>query len=396
MSSPSADSGIDPPADEGNESESLMLDAIDRFLERDVRPHVLELDHGDIYPAEMVERMVDLGLFGAVIAAEHGGLGLSAATYAKIVERISAVWMSLTGIFNSHLIMAMAVQRFGTEEQKARYLPAFAKGEIRGGLALTEPDCGTDLQAIRTTARRDGADYVVNGTKMWISNGIHGQCFALLVKTDPEAEPRSRGISLLLAEKGDGFKVSRKLDKLGYKGIDTAELVFEDYRVPADRLIGGVEGLGLRHALAGLELGRINVAARGLGIARAALEESIAYAQLRKTFGKPICEHQAIQIMLADMATRVEAARHLTEAAARAYDAGERCDLEAGMAKLFASEAALANATEAMRIHGAYGYSREFNIERYYRDAPLLLIGEGTSEIQRIIIARQLVQRNPI
>ena len=396
MSSPSADSGIDPPADEGNESESLMLDAIDRFLERDVRPHVLELDHGDIYPAEMVERMVDLGLFGAVIAAEHGGLGLSAATYAKIVQRISAVWMSLTGIFNSHLIMAMAVQRFGTEEQKARYLPAFAKGEIRGGLALTEPDCGTDLQAIRTTARRDGADYVVNGTKMWISNGIHGQCFALLVKTDPEAEPRSRGISLLLAEKDDGFKVSRKLDKLGYKGIDTAELVFEDYRVPADRLIGGVEGLGLRHALAGLELGRINVAARGLGIARAALEESIAYAQLRKTFGKPICEHQAIQIMLADMATRVEAARHLTEAAARAYDAGERCDLEAGMAKLFASEAALANATEAMRIHGAYGYSREFNIERYYRDAPLLLIGEGTSEIQRIIIARQLVQRNPI
>ena len=292
--------------------------------------------------------------------------------------------------------MAIAVQRFGTEEQKSRYLPAFAKGEIRGGLALTEPDCGTDLKAIRTTARRDGEDYVVNGTKMWISNGIYGQCFALLVKTDPEAEPRSRGISLLLAEKGDGFKVSRKLEKLGYKGIDTAELVFEDYRVPRDRLIGGAEGFGLRHALAGLELGRINVAARGLGIARAALEESIAYAQVRKTFGKPICEHQSIQIMLADMATRVEAARHLTESAARAYDAGERCDLEAGMAKLYASEAALANATEAMRIHGAYGYSKEFNIERYYRDAPLLLIGEGTSEIQRIIIARQLVQRNPI
>ena len=379
-----------------NESESLILDSIDRFLERDVKPYVHQLEHDDTYPADMADRMKDLGLFGAVIDPEYGGLGLSSQTYAKIVEHISAAWMSLTGIFNSHLIMAVAVQRFGTEEQKRQYLPSFASGDIRGGLALTEPDCGTDLQAIRTVARRDGDDYVVNGNKMWITNGIHGSCFALLVKTDPTAEPRHKGMSLLIAEKGEGFKVSRKLEKLGYKGIDTAELVFEDYRVPADRLIGGVEGLGLKHALAGLELGRINVAARGIGVARAALDEATAYAQVRKTFGKLICEHQSIQIMLADMATRVEASRLLVNSAAQAYDRGERCDMEAGMAKLFATEAALANATEAMRIHGGYGFSKEFNIERYYRDAPLLVIGEGTNELQRIIIARQLVARNPV
>jgi len=304
--------------------------------------------------------------------------------------------MSLSGIFNSHLIMAAAVSRFGTEEQKRTWLPRFASGELRGGLALTEPDCGTDLQAIRTTAVREGSHYVINGTKTWISNGIHGHIFALLVKTDPTAEPRHRGMSLFLAEKGPGFIVGRKLEKLGYKGIDSAELVFEDYAVPADRLIGGEEGLGLKHALGGLELGRINIAARGVGIARVALEESLAYAQVRKTFGKPIAEHQAIQIMLADMATRVEAGRLLVQSAAAAYDRGERCDMEAGMAKLFASEAAVTNSLDAMRIHGGYGYSKEFNLERYYRDAPLLCIGEGTNEIQRILIARQLVERNPV
>ena len=379
-----------------NESEALILDSIDRFLERDVKPYVLEFEHEDKYPHEMVERIKELGLLGAVIDPEYGGLGLSSTTYAKIIERIAAVWMSLTGVINAHLIMAIAVQRFGTEEQKKEFLPVFATGELRGGVALTEPDCGTDLQAIRTVAKRDGDDYVVNGNKMWITNSIEGQCFALLVKTDPDAEPRHKGMSLLLAEKGKGFNVSRKLKKMGYRGIDTAELVFEDYRVPADRLIGGIEGLGLKHALAGLELGRINVAARGVGIARAALQDATAYAQTRKTFGKPICEHQTIQIMLADMATRVEAARLLVESAAKAYDTGERCDMEAGMAKLYASEAALANATEAMRIHGGYGYSPEFHIERYYRDAPLLLIGEGTNELQRLIIARQHVARNPI
>jgi alkylation response protein AidB-like acyl-CoA dehydrogenase len=375
--------------------ETQILDAIWRWLERDVRAKVRALEHDDIYPEEMVEQMKRLGLFGATIPQEYGGLGLPAGTYARIVAAISEVWMSLTGIFNSHLIMAAAVARFGTEEQKRRFLPRFASGEVRGGLALTEPDCGTDLQAIRTRAVRSGGDYVINGTKTWISNGIQGSCFALLVKTDPAAQPRHKGMSLFLAEKRDGFRVSRKLEKIGYKGIDSAELVFDDYRVPADCLIGGEEGHGFHHAIGGLELGRINVAARGVGVANAALKDAVAYAQVRKTFGKPICEHQAIQLKLGEMATRCEAARLLVESAARAYDAGERCDMEAGMAKYFASEAALENSVEAMRIHGGYGYSKEFNVERYYRDAPLMCIGEGTNEMQRIIIAKQLIARNP-
>jgi len=377
------------------EKERMVLEAVGRFLEREVRPVAHQLEHDDTWPAGIVEKMKEMGLFGCIISEEYGGLGLSASTYAKLVERISRVWMSVSGIINSHLIMAACVQRNGTEEQRSRYLPRFASGELRGGLALTEPDCGTDLQAIRTVARRDADYYVVNGTKTWISNGIHGAAFAVLVKTDPHADPRHRGMSLFICEKGQGFAHTRKLEKLGYKGIDSAELVFDDFRVPAANLVGGVEGQGFKHVMNGLEIGRINVAARGVGIARACLEESVAYAQVRKTFGKPICEHQAIQIKLADMATRLEAARHLTEAAARAYDQGLRCDMEAGMAKLFATEAAAENSLEAMRIHGAYGYSKEFNIERYYRDAPLLCIGEGTNELQRIIIARQLVARNP-
>ena len=384
---------LQPAADDGQEA--LILQSVDRFLERDVRPVVHALEAADTYPAEIVEKLKTLGLFGATIAPEFGGLGLPAVTYARIVERMSAVWMSVPGFFNSHLIMAAAVQRFGTGEQKRRYLPRFASGELRGGLALTEPDCGTDLQAIRTHARREGDHYVVNGAKTWITNSVEGQILAVLVKTDPRAEPPHRGMSLLLIEKGPGFKVARKLEKLGYRGIDTGEFTFEDCRVPASNLVGISEGRGLQQVLNGLELGRINVAARGAGLARACLEESLRYAQLRRTFGKPICEHQAIQVKLADMATRVEAARLLVESAARAYDAGGRCDLEAGMAKLYASEAALENSLEAMRIHGAYGYSKEFNIERYYRDAPLLAIGEGTNELQRIIIARELVKRNP-
>ena len=379
------------------DQDRLILDSVGRFLDREVKPHVHALEHDDIWPADIVEGMKALGLFGATIGADYGGLGLSATTYAKIVETVSTVWMSLAGIFNSHLIMSAAVERFGTTAQKENFLPRFATGELRGGLALTEPDCGTDLQAIRTTARRQGNEgYVVNGTKTWISNGIHGQIFAVLVKTDPAAEPRHRGMSLFLAEKGPGFKASKKLEKLGYKGIDSAELVFEDYQIPADRLIGGEEGRGLQHALGGLELGRINVAARGVGVAQAALDQAIGYSQIRKTFGKPICEHQAIQLKLADMATQVEAARLLTEKAARIYDKGERCDMEAGMAKLAASEAAVSVSLESMRIHGGYGYSTEFNVERLYRDAPLLCIGEGTNEMQRIIIARQLVARNRI
>ena len=377
------------------EMEQMILDSVDRFLDAEVRPHVHRLEKADEYPAAIVEKMKALGLFGCTIDPGYGGLGLSTSTYARIVERMAAVWMSVPGIINSHLILAAAVQRSGTEAQKRHYLPRFATGELRGGVALTEPDAGTDLQAIRTAAVRDGDHYVVNGAKSWISNSGSGNTVALLVKTDPRAQPRHRGMSLFIAEKGPGFKVARKLEKLGYRGLDTCELVFEDYRVPAGCLVGGVEGRGLQQVLSGMELGRINVAARGVGVARACLEEALAYAQTRRTFGKPICEHQAIQLKLAEMATRVEASRLLVESAARAYDRGERCDMEAGMAQYFASESAMENALECMRIHGAYGYSKEYNVERYYRDAPLLLIGEGTNEMQRIIIARQLVERHP-
>nr|WP_294516303.1 acyl-CoA dehydrogenase family protein [uncultured Rhodopila sp.] len=378
------------------DQDRLILDSVDRFLERHVRPVAMQLEHDDIYPQEIVDRMKDMGLFGAVIPAEYGGLGLSARTYARVIERISTVWMSVAGIINSHLIMATIVNKSGTEAQKRAFLPRFASGELRGGLALTEPDAGTDLQAIRTTARRDGDDYIVNGTKTWISNGIEGGCVALLLKTDPKAEPRHKGMSMVIAEKGPGFRVGRKLEKLGYKGIDSAELVFEDYRVPADRLIGGVEGRGMACAISGLELGRINVAARGVGLAQAALDESVRYVQQRSTFGKKLHEHQAIALKLGDMATRTQASRLMVDAAAQAYDRGERVDYEAGMAKLFATESALENAIEAMRIHGGYGYSKEFLVERLYRDAPLLVIGEGTNEIQRLLIARRLIERNPV
>lgn len=378
------------------ENDQLILDMLDRFLDTEVRPYVHKFDHDDIYPAEIVEKMKEMGLFGCIIDPEYGGLGLSTRTYAQIIARISRVWMSVSGIINSHLILAMLVQRNGTPEQKSKYLPRFATGEWRGGIGLTEPDCGTDLQAIRTTAKRVGDEYIVNGNKTWITNSKHGNTLALLVKTDTTAEPRHRGMSLLLVQKGPGFEVSRQLEKLGYKGIDTCELSFNDYHVSVDALIGGVEGKGLQQILGGLELGRINVAARGVGVAQAALDESVSYSQQRKTFGKPICEHQAIQLKLGEMATRVEAGRLLVDAAAQKYDRGERCDMEAGMAKYFATEAALENSIEAMRIHGAYGYSKEYNVERLYRDAPLLTIGEGTNEMQRIIIAKQLIERSPV
>jgi alkylation response protein AidB-like acyl-CoA dehydrogenase len=376
--------------------EEQLLGSIERWLEREVKPVVKEHDHADRYPREIVEQMKALGLFGATISTNYGGLGLPARTYAQIVMKISSVWMAITGIFNSHLMLALAIEKFGTPAQKARWLPLLASGEVRGGLALTEPDAGTDLQAIRMTARRDGEHYVINGTKTWISNGIEGSCMALLVKTEPEAEPRYKGMSLFIAPKQPGFRVGKKLEKLGYKCIDSAELVFEDYRIGADHLIGGVEGEGFRQATGGLELGRINVAARGVGIAEGALKLATEYAQIRKTFGKPICEHQAIQLKLGEMATRARAARLLTLDAADAFDRGERCDLEAGMAKYFASEAALENSTESLRIHGAYGYAKEYDIERLYRDAPLTCIGEGTNEMQRIIISKQWIKRNAI
>jgi len=386
--------------------ERAIFDAIQRWLDKDVSPRVMDMEHDDEYPHEFVEQMKEFGLFGATIDPEYGGLGLSASTYSRIVTQISHVWMSLTGIFNSHLMMATIVDKFGTPKQKDYWLPHFVTGELRGGLGLTEPDAGTDLQAIRTKAQKKGnTKYVINGTKTWISNAIEGQCFAVLVKTDPEAKPRHQGMSMMICSKVDpvtkapiaGFKNGRKLEKLGYKGIDSGELMFEDYEVDAElSLVGGQEGKGFYMAVGGLELGRINIAARSVGIAKRALDEATKYSQMRKTMGKPICEHQAIQLKLGEMATRYEAARLLTENAARAYDAGQRCDMEAGMAKYFASEAAVENALEAMRIHGGYGYSKEYPVERLYRDAPLMCIGEGTNEMQRIIIARQQIERNKI
>jgi alkylation response protein AidB-like acyl-CoA dehydrogenase len=381
------------PADASDDSQ--ILDMIDRWVARELKPIVKEFDHADRYPHEIVEQMKELGLFGATIAPEFGGLGLPASTYAKMVMSISAVWMSITGIINSHLMLALAIEKFGTPQQKTRWLPKLATGEVRGGLALTEPDAGTDLQGIRMTAKRDGDHYVINGTKMWITNAAEGSCLALLVKTNPDAQPRYNGMSLFIAPKQEGFTVARNLPKLGYKAIDTAEIVFENYRVPAENLIGGIEGRGFFQVAGGLELGRINVAARGVGIAEGALKLASEYAQMRKTFGKPICEHQAIQLKLGEMATRARAARLLTLDAAQTFDRGDRCDMEAGMAKYFSTEAALENSIEGMRIHGAYGYSREFDIERLYRDAPLTCIGEGTNEMQRIIISKQFIKRNP-
>ncbi|MCH8522174.1 acyl-CoA dehydrogenase family protein [Glycocaulis sp.] len=385
--------------------ERQMLDAIAKWIEKKVAPVAMQLEHDDIWPAELVEDMKELGLFGALIDPEYGGLGLTAATYSKIVTMIAEEWMSLTGIFNSHLMMAQIVQRFGTARQKEYWLPRFATGEFRGGLGLTEPDAGTDLQAIRTTAKRVGDKYVVNGAKTWISNAIEGHASALLVKTDPAAQPRYKGMSMLIVTKMNpetgealpGIRNGKKLEKLGYKGIDSGEFIFENYECDAElSLVGGEEGQGFFMATGGLEIGRINIAARSVGIARRALRESVAYAQTRKTMGKPICEHQAIQLKLGEMAAKTRAAELLVEDAARAYDTGARIDMEAGMAKYFASETAVEVATEAMRIHGGYGYSKEYPIERLYRDAPLMCIGEGTNEMQRIIIAKQLVKRNPV
>jgi len=380
-----------PRSDDG---ESDILAAIERWVEKEVRPIARQFDHADEYPFDLVEQMKELGLFGLTISPEYGGLGLSASAYARLVTIVARAWMAPVGIFNSHLIMAACVERHGTPEQKARYLPRFATGELRGGLGLTEPSAGTDLQAIRLVARPNDQGYLLNGSKTWITNGIHGTCFAVLAKTDPDAQPRHRGMSLFICEKGAGFQHGKKLKKLGYKSIDSAELVFQDYQLDRNQLIGGEPGHGFQHAVGGLALGRINVAARGLGLAEAALRDSVAYARERNTFGKPIVQHQAIQLKLADMATRVEAARLLIEQAARKYDTGERCDLEAGMAKLFASEAGVENSLEALRIFGGYGYSVDYDVERYYRDAPLMCIGEGTNEMQRIIIARQLVERS--
>ncbi|KAF0187246.1 MAG: acyl-CoA/acyl-ACP dehydrogenase [Hyphomonadaceae bacterium] len=383
-----------------------ILDSIDRWLKTKVAPVAARYEQDDEYPQGLVDDMRELGLFGALIHPDHGGLGLSATTYSRIVALISEEWMSLTGVFNTHMMMALMVQRFGTQKQKDYWLPKFASGTLRGGLGLTEPDAGTDLQGIRTRATKKGNDtYVVHGAKTWITNVIEGQCLALLVKTDPEAQPRHKGISMLIAPKIDpetgkakaGVAIGKKLKKLGYRGVDTGEITYDGYEVDAElSLIGGEEGKGFIMATSGLELGRINIAARGVGIARRALRESVRYAQERKTMGKAIAEHQAIQLKLGEMAAKTRAAELLVEDAAKAFDAGGRVDMEAGMAKWFASETAAEVAFEAMRIHGGNGYSKEYPIERLYRDAPLLCIGEGTNEMQRIIIARQLIARNKI
>ena len=378
---------------DAQEVETQILATIDKWVEKEVRPIAQKFDQADEYPDELVGQMQELGLFGATIAPEYGGLGLSATTYAKVVSRICEVWMAPSGIFNSHLIMANCVQRGGTEAQKEAYLPRFATGELRGGVGLTEPDAGSDLQSIRMTARPEGKDFIINGTKTWITNGIKGNCLAVLVKTDPDAQPAHKGMSLFLCEKGEGFSVGKKLKKLGYRAIDSAELIFDDFRVSADKLIGGEEGRGFQQVAGGLELGRINIAARGAGMAKGATDKALAYAMERKTFGKPIADHQAIQLKLAEMSTRAEAARLLVQQAAEKFDRDERCDLEAGQAKYFASEAAVQNSLDAMRVFGGYSYSPEYEIERYYRDAPLLCIGEGTNEIQRMIISKQMVAR---
>ncbi len=372
--------------------ELQILATIDKWVEQELRPIAKEHDQADEYPSDLVEQMKSLGLFGATISETYGGLGLSASTYAKIVSRICEVWMAPSGIFNSHLIMANCVERAGTDAQKEYFLPKFATGELRGGIGLTEPDAGSDLQSLRLAAKKDGNDYLLNGTKTWISNGIHGNCLAVLTKTDPTVSPAHRGMSLFICEKGEGFTVGKKLKKLGYRA-STVRDIFEDFRVSADNLVGGEEGRGFQQVAGGLELGRINIAARGAGMAKGATTMALNYAMERKTFGKTIAEHQAIQLKLAEMSTRAAAAELLVHQAASKFDRQERCDLEAGQAKFFASEAAVQNSLDAMRVFGGYSYSPDYEIERFYRDAPLLCIGEGTNEIQRMIIAKQMVAR---
>ena len=379
------------------DTRSQILSLVRDFVRRDVEPVASRYDNEDIYPFELAEKMREMGLFGITIPEEYGGLGLDHTTFAMIFEEMSKGWMSVSGIIGTHHLMASVIAHFGTEEQKGRFLPGMARGEIRGGLGLTEAEAGSDVQNIQSTAVRDGDEYVLNGSKMFITNAENGTAFLVAAKTDTEAEPRYRGISCFIVEKrAPGLSVGPHLDKLGYRGIDTCELVFQDCRVSARNLVGGQEGQGFRQVLSGLETGRINIAARAVGVATAAFEAAIAYAQRRKAFGVPISQHQAIQIKLADMATKIQAARLLTYEAAEKADSGERVDLEAGMAKLFATEVCGEVTMEAMRIHGGYGYIKDYPVERYYREAPLLIIGEGTNEVQKLIIARRLLEKYKI
>ena len=367
------------------------------FVEKEIMPVQHDLEHDDVYPADIVKKMKELGFFGFAISEQWGGAGLNYETYAMVCEEIARGWMSITGVINTHFLVAYLIENYGTDEQKQRFLPKLATGEYHGGYSMSEPGCGSDVQGIRTRAVRDNGEYVINGTKMWATNGEHSTVVATLVKTDPDATPPHRGMSCILAEKQyPGFTSSRRIEKLGYKGVETTELVFENNRQPAVNLLGGVEGQGFRQMMAAIEVGRVNVAARGVGVAQRAFELSIAYAQVRHAFGVPIAEHQAIQFKLADMATKIQAARLLTNFAARKKDAGERADVECGMAKLFATETCFEVVSEALRVHGGYGFSKEYDVERLYRDAPLLIIGEGTNEIQRLIIAKGLLERHRV
>ncbi|WP_063043512.1 acyl-CoA dehydrogenase family protein [Nocardia pseudovaccinii] len=379
-----------------NEEETAIVAVVRDFVDREVKPVAQELDHTNTYPEKLIDQMKQLGIYGLAIPEPWGEAKVSTPCYAAVTEELSRGWMSLAGAMGGHTVVAKLLLDYGTQEQKDRYLPRMATGELRATMALTEPGGGSDLQAMRTTARRVGEEYIVNGSKTWISNARRSDLVALLCKTDPAAEPAHRGISILLVEKGPGFTVSRDLPKLGYKGVESCELTFDDLRVPASALLGGVEGAGFAQMMRGLEVGRIQVASRALGVGRAALEDSIRYAQQRESFGKPIWQHQSVGNYLADMATKLTAARQLVQYAARRYDSGERADMEAGMAKLFASETAMEIALNAVRVHGGYGYSTEFDVERYFRDAPLMIVGEGTNEIQRGVIARQLISRNRI
>ncbi|MFI0770765.1 acyl-CoA dehydrogenase family protein [Streptomyces sp. NPDC021218] len=376
-----------------SEDERFIVRTVRDFVDNDVKPVVQDLEHTNTYPEALIERMKQLGVFGLAIPEEYGGTPVSTPCYVLITEELARGWMSLAGAMGGHTVVATLLLRFGTEEQKRRYLPKMATGEIRATMALTEPGGGSDLQAMRTVARKDTDGYVVDGSKTWITNSRRSRLIALLCKTDPDATPAHQGISILLVEHGPGLTVSRDLPKLGYKGVESCELSFDGYRAPADAVLGGVEGKGFAQMMKGLETGRLQVAARALGVGRAALEDALAYAQERESFGKPIWQHQSIGNYLADMATSLTAARQLTLYAAREADAARRVDMEAGMAKLFASETAMEIALNAVRIHGGYGYSTEFDVERYFRDAPLMIVGEGTNEIQRNVIAAQLVKR---
>ena len=380
---------------DSTEIRNQIIALVRDFVRREVEPIAQEYDNEDIYPQQLIEPMREMGLFGITIPEEYGGLGLDHTTFATIFEELSRGWMSVSGIIGTHHVLAHIVANFGTDYQKEEYLPRLASGALRGGLALTEPDAGSDVQSGKTTARKDGEEYVINGTKMFITNAEYGNVFAVMTKTDPDAQPRHRGMSCFIVEKPNpGIRVGQHLDKLGYRGLDSSELIFDNCRVGSETLVGGVEGQGFKQVMAGLETGRINVAARAVGVATAAFDAAIRYAQQREAFGKPIAQHQAIQIKLAEMATKIQAARLLTYDAAAKKDAGqERVDLEVGMAKLFASEVCGEVAMEAMRIHGGYGYIKDFNVERYYRDAPLMIIGEGTNEIQQLLIARRLLER---